>query len=140
MAIRRVQGKAISRRDPLIIHTGTNHVQKESVKSIIRRLEHLESNLLYHRYQRVALSNIVYLWYVRKNIAAVNDIIVSICARNGWAYIDNDDVDETCIEHSDCFHPNREIRTQPGCRNTPAYTAAESYTTLACSGVSPLSD
>ena len=109
-AIRSIQGKAISRRDPLIIHTGTNHVQRESVNSITRRLEHLESSLLYQRYQRVALSSVVYRrsnWFVREKITAVNDIILAICTRNGWTYIDNDNVDESCIEHGDSVHPNR---------------------------------
>ena len=39
--IRSVQGNAVSRAEPLVIHTGTNHVRREGLNSISWRLESL---------------------------------------------------------------------------------------------------
>jgi hypothetical protein len=108
--IRCVQKDTLSRSDPLVIHTGTNNIRGEGVHGIVRRLETLESTLQDECYQRVALSSIVYRRSgrrVREKISMLNDAIHSICARNEWTYIDNDNLDESCIEHGDTVHPNR---------------------------------
>lgn len=100
----------LSPEDPVIIHTGTNHIEKESVYSTTLRLERLEYNLKCEGYKRVALSSIVYRrtdnLHERGKIAALNNIILTICTRNGWTYIDNDNVDDSCIIHADKVHPN----------------------------------
>ena len=101
----------INHEDPVVIHTGTNHVEKEGVPTIIRRLERLEYNLRREGYKRVALSSIVHRrsdsMYEHEKIAALNNVILKICTRNGWAYVDNDNVDESCLLHGDKVHPNK---------------------------------
>ena len=101
----------INHEEPLVIHTGTNHVEKEGVTTITRRLERLEHNLRIEGYTRVALSSIVYRRsnspFEREKIAALNNVILCICSRNGWTYVDNDNVNESCLIHGDKVHPNK---------------------------------
>jgi hypothetical protein len=93
-----VQDTYASRDDPVIIHTGTNHVERESLQTTIQRLERLEWNLVKQRYSRVALSSIVYrrshLRSTHEKISALNNVLLSMCSRNNWTYIDNDNLDE----------------------------------------------
>lgn len=96
--------------DPIVIHTGTNHIEKESAKTTTHRLERLEYNLQRRGYKKVALSSIVYRRtdniFESSKIATLNNVILTICTRNGWTYIDNDNVDDACITHADKVHPN----------------------------------
>jgi hypothetical protein len=106
-----IQGPSISRGDPLIIHTGTNHVEKEGVNVTLRRLDRLEYNILHEQYASVALSSVVYRRtdsrYVRDKITTINTTLLDMCSKNGWTYIDNGNLDESCLEQGDCVHLNR---------------------------------
>ena len=77
----------------------------------IKRLERLEANILHEEYSRVALSSIVYQRtqssHVRAKIKQLNNMLLAMCSRNAWTYIDNDNVDESCLQHGDNVHPNR---------------------------------
>ena len=83
----------------LLIHTGTNNMSNESVTTINRRFERLENNLVHKKLKNVGLSSIVY----RRDgvpdykIRTVNRTIRNICIRNQWVFIDNDNIDESCL-------------------------------------------
>ena len=109
--IRCIQGDSVPRDQPVIIHTGTNHVEREGLVTTMHRLDRLEYNLRFHKYQSVALSSIVYRrtdsLYMHEKIKALNNAILTICTRNGWTYVDNDNLDVSCLQHGDRVHPNR---------------------------------
>jgi hypothetical protein len=94
---------------PVIIHTGTNHIVKESAKRTIDRFIKLEYNLARRKFQRVLLSSIVYRGDCdaesRENIKLVNTRLHMMCNKNKWTFIDNDNIDETCLD-ADGIHLN----------------------------------
>ena len=108
-AVDTLLGDSIPREDPVVVHTGTNHVERENVYTITRRLERLEYTL--QKYSRVALSSIVHRRSdsknVREKIVTLNTTLLEMCTKNNWVFIDNDNVDESCLLHSDRVHTNK---------------------------------
>ena len=94
---------------PIIIHSGTNHVEKEGVKRIYDRLERLEHNLVRLQYRHVLLSSIVYRSHSSpttcENTKHINTRLAMMCAKHKWTFIDNDNIDETCLD-ADGVHLN----------------------------------
>ena len=85
--------------DFLIIHTGTNNMFKESVTTINRRFERLETNLIHKKIKNVAVSSVVYRHdnVPEYKIRTVNRTIRNICNRNQWKFVDNDNIDQSCL-------------------------------------------
>ena len=92
----------------LLVHSGTNNVSKESYATVNQRLERLETNIKHKGLTNVGLSSIVYRnnQFIDSKIKMVNNHIRSICAKNNWAFIDNDNVDESCL-CGDNLHLNK---------------------------------
>ena len=93
---------------PIIIHTGTNHIERESPNRVIQRFERLEHNLRVQNRSHVAISGLVYRHTsvdTRKNVYTVNNELAMMCARNNWIYIDNSNIDDKCLS-SDGVHLN----------------------------------
>ena len=91
----------------LLIHTGTNHVEKESQDSIVQQLRLLEDSLLQHGPQHVALSSVVQrrtTGSVQRKTSRVNDAIQQMCTRHQWYYVNNNDIDGRCL--ADNVHLN----------------------------------
>ena len=84
---------------PVIIHTGTKNVYRESAKTTQQRLQRLETNLTAKKLTTVAFSSVSYRGneHMRNKITQVNSEMLRICNRNKWLFIDNDNVDETCL-------------------------------------------
>ena len=96
------------RSQPIIIHTGTNHVMREGSAVTEKRLQRLETNLVFHKYSKVAFSSIVQRNSTPRtyqNIKHVNEMIQLMCLKHGWSYIDNDYIDSKCICY-DSVHLN----------------------------------
>jgi intracellular sulfur oxidation DsrE/DsrF family protein len=87
---------------PLIIHTGAMNVIKESSRTSQQRLQRLETNIIAKNISAVALSSVIYNGNDsnRKKIKTINSELLKICKRNNWLYIDNDNLDETCLIRS----------------------------------------
>jgi hypothetical protein len=106
-----IQRDAIPRTEPVVIHTGTNHVEDEIPKKTIDRFERLATNLRAQKYERVALSSIVYRRSfssrTRNRIQTINTALSELCTKNQWFFIDNDNVDESCLLHGDKAHTNK---------------------------------
>jgi hypothetical protein len=106
-----IQRDAIPRTEPVVIHTGTNHVEDEIPKKTIDRFERLATNLRAQKYERVALSSIVYRrsfsTRTRNRIQTINTALSELCTKNQWVFIDNDNVDESCLLHGDKAHTNK---------------------------------
>ena len=102
-----VQDKA-QPSDLLLVHSGTNNISKESYATVNQRLERLETNIKHKKLRNVCLSSIVYRnnQFLDSKIRMVNNHIRSICARNKWSYIDNDNIDESCLS-ADSLHLNK---------------------------------
>lgn len=103
-----VQNEDIETSTPLLIHTGTNHVEPEKIHRILDRLDRLEYNLQRRGYKNVLMSSVVHRNSNRdtfKSVDKVNTRIALICAKNHWTFIDNDNLDETCLS-SDGIHLN----------------------------------
>ena len=84
---------------PVIIHTGTKNVCRESAKNNQQRLQRLETNLIGKKLTTVAFSSVLYRGneHMRNKITQVNSEMLRICKRNKWLFIDSDNVDETCL-------------------------------------------
>ena len=84
--------------DILLVHSGSNNI----------RFDRLETNIKQRKLKCVALSSVVYRnnWFLDSKIKMVNNHIRSICARNDWVYVDNDNIDESCLS-SDNVHLNK---------------------------------
>ena len=96
-----------------VIHTGTRNLRKDSPKTVIQRFQRLETNIKEKKLKKVALSGIVHrtdrnLW---EKIIVINKAIKSICVRNKWCYIDNDNVDNACL-WKDGLHLNKIGKTR----------------------------
>ena len=96
-----------------VIHTGTRNLKKDSPKTVIQRFQRLETNIKEKKLKKVALSGIVHrtdrnLW---EKIIVINKAIKSICVQNKWCYIDNDNVDNTCL-WKDGLHLNKIGKTR----------------------------
>jgi hypothetical protein len=66
-----------------------------------RRFQRLEANLKHHNYSRVAISSIIHrrsTERVSRKIKNLKIVLQSMCTRNNWIYIENDFIDESCIE------------------------------------------
>ena len=103
-----IQDHARDRDTPVIIHTGTNHLEKEGVSTTIRRLERLEANLLHHKYKRVMISSVVHRNespVTHTKITTINNRLAMMCAKHRWTFVDNDNIDETCLS-ADGVHLN----------------------------------
>jgi hypothetical protein len=87
---------------PVIIHTGANHIVKESAKRTIDRFIKLEYYLARRKFGQVLLSSIVYCSDCdaesHENIKHFNTRLHIICNKNKWTFIDNDNIDETCLD------------------------------------------
>ena len=82
-----------------LIHTGTRNLRKDSAKTIISRFERLEANIKHRKLKRIAVSGIVYRNddRSRDKTTVVNTYIKEMCQRNKWCYVDNDNIDNTCL-------------------------------------------
>ena len=89
----------ISSDTPLIIHTGTNNVKKESARIVKQRFDRLETNILAQGIKQVALSSIIYRVdeTTSVKIKKINSELKDMCHRNSWLYIDNDNIDSDCL-------------------------------------------
>ena len=99
---------ACLRSSHIVLHTGTNNVLRESEHITMRRFDRLETNLVHHKYEHVSVSSIVHhnsRDKVREKIKNLNDHLQLMCSRNGWSYIDNDNIDASCLSH-DNIHLN----------------------------------
>ena len=94
---------------PIIIHSGTNNLEKEGVKRTFDRLDRLEHNLVKLQYRHVLLSSIVYRGHTTptmcENIKHVNTRLAMMCAKHKWIFIDNDNIEDTCLD-ADGVHLN----------------------------------
>ena len=98
--------KNTDKKTPIIIHSGTNNLGKESLHRTLDRLDRLGYNLVFHNYKKVVISGVVYrAAYRQHDITAINNKLAMLCARNDWIYIDHDDIDESCLS-SDGVHIN----------------------------------
>ena len=98
-AVDYIQDKANEYPDVLtVIHTGTRNLIRDSATTLVRRFERLETNIR-NKKVRIAFSSIVHRndRDLRGQIIVVNKAIKSICARNNWTFIDNDNIDESCL-------------------------------------------
>jgi hypothetical protein len=103
-----VQNNAHDVNTPVIIHTGTNHMEKEGVSRTIHRLERLEYNLQRRGYKHVMMSSVVHRnssQTTDRAISTINTRIALMCAKNNWTFVDNDNIDETCLS-ADGIHLN----------------------------------
>ena len=96
-----------------VIHTGTRNLKKDSPKTVIQRFQRLETNIKEKKLKKVPLSGIVHrtdrnLW---EKIIVIKKAIKSICVRNKWCYIDNDNVDNACL-WKDGLHLNKIGKTR----------------------------
>ena len=96
---------------PIIIHTGTNDVRREASRTTKLRLQRLEINLVHKGYRHVALSGVVFRGndHIRRKTLDVNQELAQICKRNNWQYIDNGNIDSSCIDR-DGLHLNQNGR------------------------------
>ena len=72
----------------------------ETDHATMRRIYRLETSPLHDGYKDVVVSSIVHHHSankVRDNIKTVNEHLQLMCARNGWPYIDNDNIGESCL-------------------------------------------
>ena len=94
--------------DILLVHSGTNNIRKESYVTVNNRFDRLETNIKHRKLKCVALSSVVYRnnWFLDSKIKMVNNHIRSICALNDWVYVDNDNIDESCLS-PDNLHLNK---------------------------------
>jgi hypothetical protein len=107
---RLIKSDAVPHQDPIVIHVGTNNIASEGLRAVTDRLEKMEYNLERRGYKRVAISSVVYRRasrHIRQKIWAINNHLYSMCIRQRWTFIDNDNVDESCLIHNDSVHPNR---------------------------------
>jgi hypothetical protein len=106
-----VQNNVRDVNTPLIIHTGTNHMEKEGVGRTIHRLERLEYNLQRRGYKHVMMSSVVHRnssqtsQTTDRAISTMNTRIALMCAKNNWTFVDNDNIDDTCLS-ADGIHLN----------------------------------
>lgn len=104
-----IQDNADELKDqPIIIHTGTNDVVRESSQTTERRLLRLVTNLRHHKYKHVSLSSIVCrssTVRIQDTIKQHNTMLQMTCLRNKWLYIDNDAINSECLD-SDGLHLN----------------------------------
>ena len=97
-AVDYVQDKA-DPEDVTVIHTGTRNLRKDTTKRLIQRFERLETNIKAKKLNKVALSSIVHrtdgkFW---GKTMVVNRALKTICERNNWCYIDNGNIDKSCL-------------------------------------------
>ena len=82
-----------------VIHTGTLNLKRDSTKIVIQRIERMETNIKDKKLQHVAISSIVHRFDIQESqkIIAVNRAIKQICRRNQRTFIDNDNMDRSCL-------------------------------------------
>ena len=68
----------------------------------------LETNIKHMKLKCVALSSVIYRnnWFLDFKNKMVNNHIRSFCGQNDWVYVDNDNIDESCLL-SDNLHLNK---------------------------------
>ena len=94
--------------DLTLIHSGTNIIRREPSHIVNQRIDRLTSNIISKKLKNVALSSVVYRNDPRLDakIRIVNNHIRSTCARHGFMYVENDNIDESCLSN-DHLHLNR---------------------------------
>ena len=98
-AVDYIQEKANGDPDVLtVIHTGTRNLIRDSATTLVKRFERLETNIR-NKKVRIAFSSIVHRndRDLHGRIIVVNRAIKSICERDNWTFIDNDNIDESCL-------------------------------------------
>ena len=91
-----------------LFHTGTRNLTKDTAGTIIKRFERLEANIKSKNLEFVALSSIVHRLDIHQDskIININRAIKQICARNRWWFVDNDNIDRSCL-WKDGLHLNQ---------------------------------
>ena len=94
---------------PLIVHTGTNNMDRESARTTQQRFQRLVSNIRHKQFKHVAISGIVYRGdnRTRNKVNEINTELRKICNSNAWMYIDNSNIHEGCL-CEDNRHLNQE--------------------------------
>ena len=82
-----------------LFHTGTRNLTKDTAGTIIKRFERLEANIKSKNLEFVALSSIIHRLDIHQDskIANINRAIKQICARNRWWFVDNDNINRSCL-------------------------------------------
>jgi hypothetical protein len=82
-----------------VIHTGTRNLRKDSTMTVIRRLQRLETNIKQKGLRKIALSGVVHRkdMKLHEKTMSINRAMKDICLKNKWCFIDNDNVDESCL-------------------------------------------
>lgn len=95
--------------DSIIVHVGTNNLQKDTLESIKGKLHAMSANLKSHITAncKVAISSIVNRTDrldLSSKLMAANNVISDMCKELNWTYIDNYAVCDLC---TDGLHPNK---------------------------------